>query len=163
MLLRASSQIDGTVTDVRAVRDDSVADRSNVAHAGLLLAWADATSKGSEADVAAARERLVQAAGPAAAVDTAAIMANFERMTRIADATGIPLDPPMNALSADIQETLGLRAFRSAASSRRAGSFAVVAARWLSPLLLRLMPRIAGRVRGRMQKAGTSDVPRVPG
>jgi hypothetical protein len=49
------------------------------------------------------------------------VASNFERMTRIADATGIPLDAPAAALSADLRDTLGLDRFASAAQMRRLG------------------------------------------
>jgi hypothetical protein len=156
LLLRASSEIEGAPADVKAVRDDAAADASNVPHAGVLLAWADATSRGDAREIVAARDRVVSAAGAAAAVDAAAIMANFERMTRIADATGIPLDGPMNALSADIQETLGLRTFRSAAQSAKAGAIAVTAARLLSPLVYRLIPSIARRMKAKLARVAGS-------
>ena len=80
-------------------------------------------------------------------VDAAGIVANFERMTRIADATGIPLDPPVNALASDVQDDLGLREFRSSAATKRASGLARTAARWLGPLVLRAMPFVAGRMR----------------
>ena len=46
----------------------------------------------------------------AALVDAAAVVGNFERMVRIADGTGIPLDKPVAMVSADMREELGLDA-----------------------------------------------------
>jgi hypothetical protein len=42
-------------------------------------------------------------------------------MVRIADGTGIPLDAPVEALSADLREPLGLDRFGAAAHTPRAG------------------------------------------
>ena len=47
----------------------------------------------------------------AALVDAAGVASNFERMVRIADATGIPLDARMAALSQDVRDTLHLERF----------------------------------------------------
>jgi hypothetical protein len=41
------------------------------------------------------------------------VIGNFERMDRIADGTGIPLDNMVNALSGDIREELGLEDYES--------------------------------------------------
>jgi hypothetical protein len=114
-----------------------------------LLAWADATVLGDDRSIAEAREAVVAEMGSAAAVDAAAIIGNFERMTRIADATGIPLDPPMNALAATIQDELGLREFRSAANSGRPGMIATGAAKVLKPLAFRAMAAFAGRAKSK--------------
>ena len=44
-------------------------------------------------------------------VDAAGVASNFERMVRIADATGIPLDARMEALSHEVRDTLHLERF----------------------------------------------------
>lgn len=77
--------------------------------------------QGDEAALADARDRLREALGPGGLVDAAAVASNFERMNRIADATGIPLDAPVAALSSDLRETLGLDRFASAAHTQRVG------------------------------------------
>ncbi len=57
---------------------------------------------------------MFEEAGNDVVVDAAAVAGNFQRMVRIADATGIPVDEPMQALSRGIQEDLDLRRFHSA-------------------------------------------------
>ena len=47
-------------------------------------------------------------------VDAAGVAANFQRMVRIADATGIPVDQMDTELSREIRSTLGLERFASA-------------------------------------------------
>lgn len=44
-------------------------------------------------------------------VDAAGVASNFERMVRIADSTGIPLDERMAALSREVGATLQLERF----------------------------------------------------
>ena len=50
-------------------------------------------------------------------VDVAAIIAAFNVVDRIADATGIPLDEMMKSMSADLRGELNLERFGSAANT----------------------------------------------
>ena len=59
------------------------------------------------------RNALLEAAGSQVLVDAAAVAENFQRMVRIADATGIPMGGLMNALSGSITEKLDLHRFAS--------------------------------------------------
>ncbi|MEY4366562.1 MAG: hypothetical protein RLZZ305_1906 [Actinomycetota bacterium] len=67
-------------------------------HAEQLRAFATAaTSPALDADeLATTRAALLAAVGEAATVDAAAVVANFEMMTRLADCTGAVLDNPMS-------------------------------------------------------------------
>jgi len=99
---------------------------------------------GSDGDrLGQTRRRLQQELGPAALVDAAAIVATFEQMDRIADATGIPLDTVVDMVSQDVQAELGLAMF---ASSHNTPSSAIghLAARLLAPLRAPMM-RLASR------------------
>jgi len=107
--------------------------------ADILLAFADAVVAGEGTDLDAARARLRDALGRAAVVDAAAVIANFQRMTRIADATGIPLDREANLVSAPLQERLGIDRFGSAANTPRVGAAARRLVRLLDPVLMRAM------------------------
>ena len=121
--------------------DREAASGCGVAHAAELLAFADAAVQGEPGALAAARADLLQALGPEALVDAAAVVANFERMVRIADATGIPLDAPVAALAADLGQELGLGRFGSAANTPKVGALGRAAGRVLrrvAPHLLRL-------------------------
>ena len=108
----------GREIDVGAVTDTAAAAASGVAHAETLLAFADAVV-GSDDDAALARARaeVVRVLGPAALVDAAAVASNFERMVRVADATGTPLDPPMVLLTEPIRRELDLDRFAAAANT----------------------------------------------
>lgn len=59
-----------------------------------LLRFADAIHAGDAAEIAGTRERVVRELSVEAAVDAAAIVGTFEMADRMADATGLELDPP---------------------------------------------------------------------
>jgi hypothetical protein len=73
------------------------------------MAFADAMVGTDDQTLATARAALVAAMGAAAMVDAAGVVSNFERMVRIADGTGIPLDAPMARASEDIRAMLDLQ------------------------------------------------------
>ena len=81
---------------------------AGVEHGDLLLALADAQVTGGDDELAAARARLREVMGDAALLDAVGVVSNFERMNRIADATGIPLDAGAAAFSADVRAELGI-------------------------------------------------------
>jgi hypothetical protein len=83
---------------------------SGVAHEAELLAFADA-AVGDESLVAAAREALVARIGLAAATDAAAVIAGFDAITRVADGSGIPLEPPKAEATAGWRASLGIDAY----------------------------------------------------
>jgi hypothetical protein len=145
-MLRASVEMQGGEAKLDAIVDSTAADASGIAHAGLLLAFAEASVGDDEAALAAAREALLGACGPEVLVDTAAVVANFQRMVRIADSTGISLDTPMLAVSGELRDELGINAFGSAANTPELGLAAKAAGRVLQPVV-GLGLRIAGRLR----------------
>lgn len=134
---------------MQALRDNDAAAGSGLANAEALLEWIDAAMSLDVAETAKTRQRVFDEMGVEAMVDAAAVMGNFERMTRIADGTGIPLDAPVNILGADLQDDLGLHEFQSAQNSTRAGFFAVAMGKLLAPLVLKLLPFIAKRLKAR--------------
>jgi hypothetical protein len=83
---------------------------SGVAHEAELIAFADA-AVGAAAALGAARAALVGSAGKEAMIDAAAVIAGFDAITRVADATGIPLEPPKAEASAEWRSSLGIDAF----------------------------------------------------
>jgi hypothetical protein len=101
--------------DVRAVTDPKAA--SGVAHGEGLLAFADALVAEDDASLESARGELVDALGPEGLVDAAAVASNFERMVRIADGTGIPLDAPVRLVAAGLTDALAIGAFGSASNT----------------------------------------------
>ncbi len=85
---------------------------SGVEHADVLLRYADAAVRRAT-DLEEARNALNVAMGPDAVVDCAATIANFQRMVRIADGCGIPLDSFSRQESEKWRDGLGIDNFRS--------------------------------------------------
>jgi hypothetical protein len=86
---------------------------SGVAHEAELIAFADAAIDSGDT-LAAARTALVGRAGKEAMIDAAAVIAGFDAITRVADGTGIPLEPAKAEASADWRASLGIDAFWAA-------------------------------------------------
>ncbi|MBM3621719.1 MAG: hypothetical protein FJX20_13625 [Alphaproteobacteria bacterium] len=82
----------------------------------MLIAFADRALGDDATALAAARDSVAARLGPAAMIDAAAVIAGFDGITRIADATGIPLEPPKAEAVADLRATLGLDRFLDAKS-----------------------------------------------
>lgn len=77
-------------------------------HGPLLTELADAIVGKGDTEITRARDALAQALGAEAALDAIAVAANFERMVRIADPTGIPLGDVLESASAEVREQLAL-------------------------------------------------------
>ena len=112
-MLRASIEYSGSEAELDGIADGAKAGDAGIAHGERLLAFVDAAVAGTSAELATARDALREAAGSAALVDAAAVIGNFERMVRIADGTGIPLDGLVEAMSGDFREELRLDRFQS--------------------------------------------------
>ena len=61
---------------------------ANVKFARELLDFATAATELDDAALVSTREALIKTAGVAVTIDSAAVIANFEMMTRLADSTG---------------------------------------------------------------------------
>ena len=64
-----------------------------------------------------ARARVLDELGPEALVNAAGVASNFERMVRIADSTGIPLDGILEDKTVELRQDLGLNQFHSVTSA----------------------------------------------
>ena len=106
----------GTDVDLGAVNGASHS-AIGVAQGEELLAFTEALMRGEAAT--AERRRLRELLSPAAFVDVAAVIGSFNVVDRIADATGIPLDAVMLAMSQEVREQLELSRFASAANTPR--------------------------------------------
>lgn len=106
-MLRASATATGTKVDLKAIVDDDAGD-GGVPHGGLLTGFAGAVLGGDDARLIVARERVRDSLGDAALVDAAAVIANYSALDRVADATGIPLEPAKEAGTADLRAELGI-------------------------------------------------------
>lgn len=116
-MLRASIEKDTEEADLAALTDGEAARDSSIPGAAALVGWVEATLEGDAVEVASAREGVARELGPAAMVDAAAVIGNFERMVRIADGTGIPLDAAVNVATESIRAELGVDDFESASNT----------------------------------------------
>ncbi len=128
-----SAEISGETVGIQAVTAGNEAPESGVAHGDLLVAFTEAAVGPDDAALEEARARLLEAMGPEALVDSAGVVGNFERMVRIADSTGIPLDKTTVLLSRDLRRELGVERFGSAANTPEAGPLRRLLSRALQP------------------------------
>ena len=127
----------GSDVDLGAITRDASSEVAGVSRGAELIAYADAVVARSQ-DVAATRKAVQESLGDAEVVDAAAVIANFQRMVRIADGTGIPIDAPLDVLSADLRHEIGINAFSSAEGRGKNGALRRLAA----PLLRRFAARV---------------------
>ena len=99
-----------------AVKSRAGAD-TGVPHGSLLVAFVDAVMGADAAERDRARLALRAVLTEAAFVDACAVVGAFNVVDRIADATGIPLDDAMAAMSRDVRRELDIGHFASAANS----------------------------------------------
>ena len=117
MLLRASSQRDDITVDLAAVNDPTLA--SGVPHDDWLRALTEATIEEQWELLAEVRAEAAGVMGERAVVDTLVVAAAFNGITRVADATGIPLDDNTRASTGALRAEVGLDAFQYAEKSAR--------------------------------------------
>ena len=109
MLLGRSSEDNDALNLNGTVRNEI---DSGVEYGEVLLRYSD-VAVARTSDLAEAREALNAAMGADAVVDCAATIANFQRMVRIADGCGIPLDSFSRRESEAWRADLGIDSFRS--------------------------------------------------
>jgi hypothetical protein len=88
---------------------------ANVKFARELLNFATAATELDDAALVSAREALIKTAGVAVTIDAAAVIANFEMMTRLADSTGARMPEEVVAQRLDVATAMGV----DQATSRR--------------------------------------------
>ena len=120
-MLRLSADVTESDVDLRMINGDESALPRDIVHGASLLDFAEAFVSRDEKALAGARERLLAEAGPAVVVDAAGVAANFQRMVRIADSTGIPLDDTSAVLNYPIIKQLDLERFKSAENTPSGG------------------------------------------
>jgi len=106
-MLRASAAATKTEIDFAVVMGNSE-DGGGVPDGALLVGFVEAVLGTDEPRLAAARRRLHNALGDAGLVDAAAVIANYSALDRVADATGIPLEPAKEINTAAIRAELGI-------------------------------------------------------
>ena len=80
---------------------------SGVACETELLTFVDAALDAGD-NLALARQRVAARLGEKSVVDAAAVIAGFDAITRVADGSGIPLEPPKAEATAEWRASLGI-------------------------------------------------------
>lgn len=142
MLLRASSELEGEGANIESIVQNV---HSNVQAGAELTAFAEAVVQGDEQHITSTRTAVSKTLGDLAMVDAAAVIANFQRMVRIADSTGIPLDEPVMMMTQSIRKQLGLDSYAASANSPRLPLIKRILGRVLAPIAPRLLQRMARR------------------
>lgn len=86
----------------------------DVSCAAELLSLAAAAIGTNRDALVEARSAVTDALGHEALIDAAAVIAGFDGITRIADATGIPLEPAKASQTEALRESLRIDSFHSA-------------------------------------------------
>ncbi len=109
-MLRASAEVTTTPLEPRAITDRSI--DPLLPHGVVLLDFVDAALTGGEALRETARTAVLGALGPTGLVDAAGVVANFEMMNRIADATGMPVGKGTLKRTAEWRALIGIDRFQ---------------------------------------------------
>jgi len=113
-MLRESIKADGQSIDLEGLADPDCKEIAGLAHSRELIEFSDAFISRDPQRLAEARDGLEQAMGNECLVDAAGVASNFQRMVRIADGTGIPVDPGRLEPRLDLVEQLDLAKYESA-------------------------------------------------
>jgi hypothetical protein len=116
-MLRESIETEGDTVDLEGLTDSNCREIAGIAHSGILLEFADVFMTRDARALAEVRARLAQAMGAEAVVAAAGVASNFQRMDRIADATGLRSDGAIKELQQDLVDQLGLDRYASAANT----------------------------------------------
>ena len=111
-MLRESSNAKGEGYDLNLLT--GAGGDGNIPHGALLVSFADAVLGTDDRRLDEARAAIRSRMGDAALVDASAIVATFNAIDRVADATGIPIEDTRADSTADIRAALGINEFAQA-------------------------------------------------
>jgi len=117
-MLRESIEAAGESIDLEGLADPACTRIEGIVHSEALLKFANAFMGNDTAALGEARETLAKEMSPEAMVDAAGVASNFQRMVRIADATGIPSDEMMVVMQEDLCIKLGINGYVSATNTK---------------------------------------------
>ena len=122
MLSLSVYQETGEKVDLAGLADPEVKEIAGIPNSKALISFCDAFMSGDVNALAQARDNLCEAMSVSAMVDAAGIASNFQRMNRIADATGIPAESTGNekadAMREQLNERMGINSYQSASNTR---------------------------------------------
>ena len=116
-MLRASAMTTETDINLQGVKGDQEAATLGIKHGKELMLLGEAVATRNQALLGKTRQKLLDEAGASVLVDAAGVAANFQRMARIADSMGIPIDDMENDLGKSVRTELNLTRFASAANT----------------------------------------------
>ncbi len=116
MMLRVSAMHNETEVNLQSVNGDPDGAAVGIEFGPELMRFAESVASRDEA-LERYRRELLEAAGPAVLVDAAGVAANFQRMTRVADAVGIPVDDTSLEMGQQVRQELGIERFATARNS----------------------------------------------
>jgi len=116
-MLRVSAMTTETDIDLQGVNGDEHAAAIGIEFGAELMKFAESVARCDPTALRANRQALLAAAGPAVLVDAAGVAANFQRMVRIADSIGIPVDDMTTDIGQQVRQDLDLNRFASAQNS----------------------------------------------
>ncbi|HIG40624.1 MAG TPA: hypothetical protein EYQ14_08810 [Gammaproteobacteria bacterium] len=144
-MLRESSKLEGDKVDLKIITSGLDVD-GGVPEEKALVDFAEAALGQDTQAISTARSNLEQKIGTDGMIDAAAVIANFQRMVRIADGAGIPLDAPVAMVTAGMRDDLGINEFSSASYTPAVGFFKRALGSVLGlflPIMLRRMSKSA--------------------
>jgi hypothetical protein len=113
MALSSNAQAKQQEIDISRLSSNADTD-GGIEHGRHLSAFVDAFMSRDPKRLDVARSQLIDAMSAVGMVEAAAVAGNFQRMVRIADSIGIPIDDSGVERSARLREELGLNEFHSA-------------------------------------------------
>lgn len=120
-MLRVSATTTEAEIDLQGINGDAGGAARGIEHGAELMRLAESVAERDAAKLADARATLLACGGPGVLVDAAGVAANFQRMTRIADSIGIPVDNMESDLGQSVRAELGIDRFHSARNTPGAG------------------------------------------
>jgi hypothetical protein len=117
MLLRASGEQDGDAYELNAITDTAL--DAGVEHGELLRELTDATVQNRWGELEAVRATATATMGAQKTTDALVVAAAFNGITRVADATGIPLDETTAETTVELRAATGIDRFDYAQKSAR--------------------------------------------
>ena len=116
-MLRVSAKTTNTEINLQGIAGDQAAAAQGIEFGAELIGFAEALALRDDAALQKARTTLRAVAGEAVLVDAAGVAGNFQRMVRIADSVGIPVDDMQGELGQSVRQELSLEQFHSAENS----------------------------------------------
>ena len=118
MLSTSAYQTKNEIIDMTGLTDFDAHLVEAVPNSRELIGFCDAFTQRDDGRLSMARKALAEALGLQAVVEASGIVSNFQRMNRIANATGIPIDPAANGKGEErrneMNSALGISSYPSA-------------------------------------------------